>query len=196
MPSARGVTAPSETSWRVGRIQEAVGIYESRRQVALLACFSTLFCIVTHMAKRTFSTAFDDEELIEIRISDGGPLNADSMLVQMLSQCARALPDKKQWDLRELVIEGQPVSAKIVTKWLNRAYNLIHCCDFDSSEEQTAPSAQDMYLLLAFADAVDTKKSLMEAIAKHKLEAVIFAVDVGQQHIELALNRICSFARS
>jgi hypothetical protein len=148
------------------------------------------------MAKRTYSSAFEDEDLIEILVSDAEPLRPDCMLVQMLSQCARALPDKKQWDLRELLIEGQPVTSRTVTMWLNRGYNLIHGYDFEPSEEEAAVTAQDLYRLLAFADAVDSKKLLMEAIAKHRLDAVTFQIEVGEKHVQLALNKIYSFARS
>ena len=80
--------------------------------------------------KRSYTAAFKEDEFIRLKLADEADvLMADSMVILPLSQCARALPSKHEWDLSNILIDGKPVTRKIVVTWLNLAYQYIHSCE-------------------------------------------------------------------
>ena len=144
------------------------------------------------MAKRTASLAFDEDEAMEIKVADSlGYILADPCVVMAMSQCARSLPIRDTWDLTQLIVQDRPVSRNTVIAWLNLAYNVINCCDFEAQTGDT--TAADFSSLLSFADAVNSKKSLLDAALGKYLPDLRFHLKLGDKAVQLRTDRIYYF---
>lgn len=111
--------------------------------------------------------AFDDGELrIKLAIVDWGtadPLEADRTILAAFSSCIRGLPaEADEWDISQLLIEGQPVQRQTVVAWLNMAYSQALDEPFEQDTELD-DSMAGLAQLLAFADAVGPTKGLLRA---------------------------------
>jgi hypothetical protein len=145
------------------------------------------------MPKRGASEAFDEEDLMQIKVAESLEyIMADPCVVMAMSQCARSLPMKDTWDLSTFLVQERPVTRSTVISWLNLAYNVINCCDFETLPAEA--TAADLSLLLAFADAVNSKKSLLDAcLAKH-LPCLRFHINLGEKEVQLQTDRIYYFS--
>jgi hypothetical protein len=147
------------------------------------------------MAKRSYEIAFDEEDTLQIKLADEegrGPLQAQLLVLLPMSQCVRSLPDKTEWDLSSLLINGQPVNRSTVVSWLNRVYNHLRGCDYEAQEVQ--PSATSLYQLLVFADAVGSEKVLLKACVSAHAETSRFVLKLGQKEVQLSVNGMYYFA--
>jgi hypothetical protein len=118
--------------------------------------------------------AYMINRLIRIRLATETepPVTDRLRLLKFLSQCARCLPlATEEWDLSNLIINGQPVTRATIVAWLNCACQLIDSTDFEAPPAPAAPAtAHDLYNLLVFADAVESVKGLVRFIALHYLD--------------------------
>jgi hypothetical protein len=113
------------------------------------------------------------------------PLEAEAHLVRMYSAVARQLPETEEWDLSGLLVDGQPVSRATVVAWLNAAYQHAYEADFEQQDDSSASSAEGLYSLLAFADAVGSTKPLLKVCCAAALDDLQLRVQLGQQEVQL-----------
>jgi hypothetical protein len=111
-------------------------------------------------------------------------LDADEHLVRMYSAVARQLPVTDTWDLSSLLIDGQPVSRSTVVAWLNAAYQNTFDRDFEQQDDSPGSSAEGLYQLLAFADAINSSRPLIRGCCED-LERLQLRVQLGQQQVSL-----------
>jgi hypothetical protein len=150
------------------------------------------------MAKRSYAVACEEDDVLRIKLADEEgrePLQAQLLLLLPLSQCVRSLPDKTEWDLSNLLIDGQPVTRSTVVSWLNCAYKYILYCDFERQELEQQ-SAVSLYQLLVFADAVGSQKVLMKACVAAHAETLKFVVKLGEQEVQLDISGLYFFGNS
>ena len=146
------------------------------------------------MGKRPHDAAFCVDEHMLVKLGEVvEPILVDPFVVQAFSQCARALPSKDEWDLSNLLIDGQPVGRDTVVAWLNKAYSLVNSSSFECMTGSTTPSLLDLHQLLVFADAVGTKQFLLEAIVAD-LDDVRISADLAGKALELRLDRMYYFS--
>jgi hypothetical protein len=145
------------------------------------------------MAKRSYTNAFSEDEMLGIKLAEEGrePLQAQLLVLLPMSQCVRSLPDKTEWDLSSLLIDGQPVTRSTVVAWLNCAYKHILDCDFEAQEVEQ--SAASLYQLLVFADAVGSQRVLMKACVAAHAENTRFVLELRQQELQLDINGLYFF---
>ena len=138
-------------------------------------------------SKRTYAAAFDETEAMRINFADDSePLEVHILAVRPLSRCAEASPNRLEWDLTNLVIDGQPVGRKTVVAWLNCAYQYIHGCDFEAvAEGEHISSSQDLYDFLTFSDAVDSKKPFISSVLRDNLDSIRVCQKLGEQEVKL-----------
>eukprot|EP00878_Enallax_costatus_P042224 GHUV01049396.1.p1 GENE.GHUV01049396.1~~GHUV01049396.1.p1 ORF type:complete len:177 (-),score=42.33 GHUV01049396.1:45-575(-) len=109
-----------------------------------------------------------EEDSIHIRLAagdgDAGPLVADRTILAALSSCVRGLPaDSTEWDISNLVVEGQAVDRPTVVAMLNAMYMHIICMaePLEKQEVDAASNMRGLAFLLAFADAVGCSRGLL-----------------------------------
>jgi hypothetical protein len=139
------------------------------------------------MASTGQKRCLEDAELrIKLAVVDEGvaadPLMVDRTILAAFSSCIRGLPSEaEEWDISEILIEGQPVQRQTVVSWLNSAYSfaLDEPFDQDAQPERSMPGLAQ---LLAFADAIGSTKGLLRACLSD-LVAVYAPVTV--EHTEM-----------
>jgi hypothetical protein len=73
--------------------------------------------------RRTHSEAFPEDQTLSIKLADCEAVEADAYVLRLFSSVARSLPqDAKEWELSNLVIDGQPETRPTVISWLNAVY--------------------------------------------------------------------------
>lgn len=133
--------------------------------------------------------------------ADAAPLVTDRFSVQCYSSCARALPAAaEEWDLSQLLLEGQPVQRETVVSWLNAMSQHLNnepMIGDDPETDRPARSMASLAQLLAFADAVGTSRGLLLAIdAQVSAGAPLVAeVQMGEQQLQLAADSYCCFSK-
>lgn len=110
----------------------------------------------------------ETEELLHIKLADAAasPLAADRAILYSFSSCVRGLPSAStEWDLSQLVIEGQAVERQTVVAWLNAVGNNLADDEvFEQQNENPARKVAGLVQLIAFADAVGSSKRLMREV--------------------------------
>ena len=151
------------------------------------------------MAKRKHSgnESLDEEVSMLITLADAQETVLVDLpsLVCMLSTCAGALPDKSNWDLSSILIDGKPVTRMVVVAWLNSAYQHIEGRDYDSESEWPSTAA-DVYQLLAYSDAIGTKQPLLASIALTVSETLCLCAELGGCTEKLHPSNHCFFSRA
>jgi hypothetical protein len=120
-------------------------------------------------------------------------------MVQFYSTCAGGLPAAaEEWDLSQLLLESQPVQRSTVVFWLNAISQ--HGDDkpmFDEQPASTAHTMAGLAQLLAFADAVGTRRGLLLALdAQLSAAALVEKVQLGEQELQLAADSCYYFHES
>ena len=137
------------------------------------------------MSKRKYESFCDDGPKLVIRIADEQEvLEADRIMLQAISGCARAVPQGDQWNLTCLLLNGEPVSRKVLVAWLNSVYQHISGCTFEDQPE-AAPTADYLCQLLTFADAVSSSKPLISAIAAEFSDRLVVQGTLGGKEVQL-----------
>ncbi|WIA19675.1 hypothetical protein OEZ85_005604 [Tetradesmus obliquus] len=77
-----------------------------------------------------------------------------------------------------------PVSRATAVSWLNAAYQLVYDTDYEQQQDSPACSAEGLYKLLAFADAVDSTRALLKACCAG-LQLLVVRAQLGQQQVVL-----------
>jgi hypothetical protein len=128
----------------------------------------------------------------------GCPLVADKLTLQCFSSCARVLPAAaEEWDLSQLLLDGQPVQRSTVVCWLNA---ISQQCDnkpmFTDQPDSPARTMAGLAQLLAFADAVGTQEGLLAALDAQvsAAAALVAEVQLGEQQLQLAADSCYYFA--
>jgi hypothetical protein len=122
----------------------------------------------------------------------GNWLDVDANLMRIYSGVARDLPaDTAVWDLRHLLFDGKPVERIAVVRWLNLCYMSVNGMPFEQERQQqsTALSANELYQLLAFADAINsTKGPLVTKTCTAELEQLSMQVTLGGNAVKIKLD--------
>lgn len=75
------------------------------------------------MSRRAHSEAFPEDQTLHIKLAEGDAVEADAYVLRLFSSVARSLPqDAREWDLKNLLIDAQPVTRPTVIAWLNAMY--------------------------------------------------------------------------
>jgi hypothetical protein len=123
--------------------------------------------------------------------ADAAPLVADRFCVQCYSSCARGLPAAaEEWDISQLLPEGQPVQRETVVCWLNSVYGIVEGENLEYQEPSPSGSMAGLAQLLAFADAVGTSRGLL-LVLDEKVSAagsLVAEVQMGKQQLQLAAD--------
>ncbi|WIA41200.1 hypothetical protein OEZ86_004815 [Tetradesmus obliquus] len=197
--------------YALGAGRAAVRAMEVSPGTGMLVCAGDDGCVVCYefkqaaTNKRKYSNASEGEQKLRLRLActtepgkpAATPLDADEQLVRLLSLVARALPEGGEWDLSGLLLDGQPVSRAVVVAWLNAAYQQAYGEDFEAQEPDQDPacSVQGLYMLLSFADAVDSTKPLLRACCS-QLQRLQLHAQLGQQQVGLDTSEIGYFFHS
>ncbi|WIA18907.1 hypothetical protein OEZ85_003579 [Tetradesmus obliquus] len=98
------------------------------------------------------------------------PLVVKAALVRCCSTVAEGLPaEAAEWDLSNLLIDGQPVQRSTVIRWLNHWYMRVHNIMFDKHlPYDEVLSAAALFQLLAFADSVGSGRGIIMACLSEK----------------------------
>jgi hypothetical protein len=122
-----------------------------------------------------------DEQLLLIRLADEAqsrgddehsssdsshkPLLVKPALMRGCSTVAENLPaEAAEWNLSNLLIDGQPVQRSTVIRWLNVCCINVHHVLFDPDIRYgSLVSATELFELLAFADSVGSGRGIIEA---------------------------------
>ncbi|WIA20916.1 hypothetical protein OEZ85_005258 [Tetradesmus obliquus] len=155
------------------------------------------------MNKRSRSTAFYSKPKLRLKLActttaptepAAAPLDADKQVVCLFSSVAAELPETDEWDLSGLLLYGQPVSRDIVVAWLNAAYQAAYEEDYEAQQPDQDPacSVEGLYMLLSFADAVDSTRPLFKACCS-RLQRLQLHAQLGQQQVALDTNGVSYF---
>ncbi|WIA39964.1 hypothetical protein OEZ86_013394 [Tetradesmus obliquus] len=155
------------------------------------------------MNKRSHTTAFEEGPRLRIKLASTGepgaaaptPLEPEAYLVCMYSAVARRLPETEEWDLSGLLVDGQPVSRATAVAWLSAAYQHAYETYFEEQQDSSASSAEGLYKLLAFADAVDSTRPLLKACCAG-VEDLQLRAQLGQQQVSLETDGTAYFFNS
>jgi hypothetical protein len=124
-------------------------------------------------------------------------LEADRFGVQFYSSCAQGLPAAaEEWDLSQLLVEGQPVQHSTVVCWLHAlTQHSNHEPLFGEQPDSPPLAMRNLTQLLAFADAVGSITGLMRAVdAQVSAAATLVAeVQLGEQQLQLAVDKCYYF---
>jgi hypothetical protein len=135
---------------------------------------------------------------IKLADPDSGYIDADRVTLQCYSSCARGLPaSAEEWDISQLLIEGQPVQRETVVAYINAVSQ--HLNNQIVIEEQDGPprSMKGLASLLAFADAVGTSRGLLLAVDAQVSGAELVAeVKLGDLDLELTASGCYFFPKS
>lgn len=127
-----------------------------------------------------------------------GVLKAVKSIVGCWSSCAKGLPAAAQeWDVSQLLIEGQPVQRDTVMAWLNSVYYTTYRQPFEQPEQKPAGRMTGLAKLLGFAGAVGSSRGLLLAIDFHiniSAGTLIAEARLGEQDLQLAAGK-CYFFR-
>jgi hypothetical protein len=119
-------------------------------------------------------------------------VEADASLMRICSGVARDLPaDAAVWDLRHLLFDGEPVERITVIRWLNLCYMSVYGRPFEQQtpQQSTALSANELYQLLAFADAINsTKGPLVTKTRTAELEQLSMQVSLEGGAVQLMMD--------
>uniref|UniRef100_A0A383V5M2 Uncharacterized protein n=1 Tax=Tetradesmus obliquus TaxID=3088 RepID=A0A383V5M2_TETOB len=98
------------------------------------------------------------------------PLVVKAVLMRSCSAVAEGLPAAAaEWDLSNLLIDGQPVQRSTVVRWLNHCYMRVHNVMFDDQlAYEEVLSAAALFQLLALADSVGSGRGIMIACLPEK----------------------------
>lgn len=133
----------------------------------------------------------------DFEFAESDPLVADRGILTCWSSCVRGLTlDATEWDLSNLVIEGQAVERSTIVAWLNIIYQAVKAEVFESQEPNAAHTLRGMGQLLAFADAVGSSRGLMVALESHWVsvaddQVLTAEVRLGEHAITLRLADCC-----
>jgi hypothetical protein len=121
-----------------------------------------------------------------IRVGDGRPLQAKSLLVRGLCDIAEGLPAAADtWDVSGLLLDGQPFSGNTVSCWLSCAHSAIHGLEeLRPQEIQQLSTVTGLTQVLAFANAVGSYAALCKT-ACSQLQQLKFVVQLPEQMLEL-----------
>jgi hypothetical protein len=93
--------------------------------------------------------------------------------------------------LRHLLFDGQPVESSTVISWLNLCYMSVYGRPYEQQTQQqsTALSADELYQLLAFADAINsTKVPLVTKTCTAELEQLSMQVSLEGEAVQLVMD--------
>jgi hypothetical protein len=97
--------------------------------------------------KRGRQQVAQEEGHISIRLADNITLSAKANILRSCSSCAEGLPaDAQEWDLSQLLVEGEPVTKGTVVAWLNSACQRILDSEFEKQREDVRCSATGVFL--------------------------------------------------
>ncbi len=95
--------------------------------------------------KRSRQQVAQEECYISIKLGgeqDSSGLTVKATTLWSCSSCAEGLPaDAEDWDLSQLLVEGDPVKRETVVSWLNCAYQRILDSEFEKQQEDPSSSA-------------------------------------------------------
>lgn len=96
--------------------------------------------------KRGRQQVAQEEGHISIRLADNITLSAKANILRSCSSCAEGLPaDAEEWDLSQLLVEGDPVTKETAVAWLNSAYQRILDSEFEKQREDVRCSATGVF---------------------------------------------------
>lgn len=96
--------------------------------------------------KRGRQQVAQEEGQISIRLADNITLSAKANILRTCSSCAEGLPaDAQEWDLSQLLVEGDPVTKETAVAWLNSAYQRILDSEFEKQREDVRCSATGVF---------------------------------------------------
>lgn len=120
-----------------------------------------------------FDDPYGDECTLTVTLApaDGwGPkqeLLADQHIIRSCSVVGAGLPsDAAVWDLSTMLVDMEPVTRATVVAWLNCTYQRIAERDFEPQGQDEVGTAVGLCKLLAFADAVGSRRGIVSACAE------------------------------
>lgn len=137
------------------------------------------------MAKRSFTDSLATDEQLRIILKDAEPVVAPLYDCRTFSSVAKSLPDTNEWNLSDILINGEHVKRETVLQWLSALEQL-------TEHQQPAADGQSctvssLYELLAFADAVGSRRGLLMACISN-LPRLRLYIAVGEQQLGLAIG--------
>lgn len=134
-------------------------------------------------------------DTLRIRVADSPDsslniLEVDRSILQCWSSCAKGLPaTADEWDVSQLLIEGQPVQRETVVAWLNALYDIVYGKPFEQQEKSPVHNITGLAQLLAFADAVGSSRGVLRALdARMSADSLVAVVDIGDTEVILSCN--------
>lgn len=115
--------------------------------------------------------------------------------MQYWSSYAKGLPaEADEWDISQLLIEGQAVQLDTVNSWISLMNDLADGQLFEQhlkkQKKQLCSSIHGLVQLLAFADAVGTKRRMLLALdAQLSAESLTIHATLGGKELQLVADK-------
>lgn len=137
------------------------------------------------MAACSYIDLMATDEQIHIILRDAEPVIAPLHDCRAFSNVAKALPETQQWNLSDILIDGEHVKRETVLQWLSALEQLTE--HVPPAEDSQTCTAAFLYELLAFADAVGSRRGLLMACISN-LPALELQLAVAEQQLRLPIE--------
>lgn len=130
-----------------------------------------------------------DEADMLIKLTADDPLQAESFIIRTFSSVARGLPaDATEFNVSELLLDGQPYSKETIQCWLNCGRRTVYGpAELEAVDISMLSTVHQLHQVLSFAQAVGSPDGLLTA-ACSQLSSLKFELPLPQLMLQMPMS--------